>query len=172
MRHTVIVLAMHGAPPNDFPRRDMGEFFSLHMQLDRGTVVEERRPQLEARYAELDAKMCAWPRSAKNDPFHAASYALAEKLSLITGWEVIVGFNEFCAPRLGDALDEAAAREADEVVVITPMLTPGGEHAEIDIPAAIEQAEECHPDAAFRYAWPFEIEEVAQCLATQMHRHV
>jgi sirohydrochlorin cobaltochelatase len=150
----------------------MAEFLSLHMQLERGTVVEERRAMLETRYAELEAKMCTWPRTAQNDPFHAASHALAKKLSVATGFEVVVGFNEFCAPRLGEALDQVAARGAEKVIVVTPMLTPGGEHAEIDIPAAVEQAQQQHPDIEFRYAWPFDIDEVAQFLSTQALRHM
>ncbi len=30
---TSIVLAMRGTPPHDLPKRKLGEFFSLHMQL-------------------------------------------------------------------------------------------------------------------------------------------
>ena len=68
--------------------------------------------------------------------------------------EVVVGFNEFCAPDLAQALDEAAARGAGQVVVTTPMMTTGGEHAEQDIPAAIDQAPARHPQVTFDYAWP------------------
>jgi sirohydrochlorin cobaltochelatase len=168
----IIVLAMHGAPPNDCPKREMGEFFSLHMQLEQGTVFEGKRSMLETRQSELVEKICSWPRTERNDPFNAASHTLAERLSLATDREVIVGFNEFCAPPLGDALDQAVAQGADKVIVITPMLTPGREHAEIDIPAAIEQAQPRNPDIEFRYAWPFDIEEVAQFLSTQVLRYV
>ena len=115
--------------------------------------------------------MCAWSRTERNDAFYAAFHSLAEKLSLATGWDVIVGLNEFCGPRLGDALDQAVARGADKIIVITPMMTTGGEHAEIDIPAAIEQGQQRHPDIEFRYAWPFDIDQVAPFLRTQVLRH-
>ena len=60
--------------------------------------------------------MCAWSRTERNDAFYAAFHSLAEKLSLATGWDVIVGLNEFCGPRLGDALDQAVARGADKIM--------------------------------------------------------
>jgi sirohydrochlorin cobaltochelatase len=52
------------------------------------------------------------------------------------------------------------------------MMTPGGEHAEIDIPAAISRAQQRYPNVDFRYAWPFESDEVALFLSTQVARHV
>ncbi len=168
----IVVLAMHGSPPTDFPRRELGEFFSLHMQLEHGVVAEERRPILGSRYTELEEKMCSWPRTEQNDPFYAASHKIATKLSQATGYEVIVGFNEFCAPNLYDALSQAVRRGATEIVVITPMMTPGGEHAEIDIPAAISRAQKRYPEVDFRYAWPFDTDAVAQFLSTQVARHV
>ena len=81
-----------------------------------------------------------------------------------------MGYNEFCAPSLDRALDQAAAREAEQVIVVTPMMTPGGEHAEEDIPAAIRRAEERHPALAFAYAWPFDVDDVARFLAAQVGR--
>lgn len=167
---TVVVLAMHGAPPRDFPRQDMAEFFALHSQLERAGGGE--RAAVERRHAELEAKMRAWPRSAENDPFYAASQELARHLSQATGFPVVVGFNEFCAPSLDDALDEAVAEGAEKVVVITPMMTRGGEHSQVDIPDAIREAQERHPASTMLYAWPFEVSEVAQFLAAQIERHV
>ena len=141
------------------------------MQLEWDMVPEDRRSMLESRYAELEKTICSWPRTEQNDPFYAASHALADRLSLTTGYDVIVGFNEFCAPNLDDALDQAAMQGTDRVVVVTPMITPGGEHAEIDIPAAIDKARQRHPDVDFRYAWPFDTGEVAEFLSNQITRH-
>jgi sirohydrochlorin cobaltochelatase len=79
-----------------------------------------------------------------------------------------VGYNEFRVPSLDEALDQAAERGAGRVIVVTPMMPPGGEHAEEDIPAATGRAEERHPMATFAYAWPFRVEDVARLLATQV----
>jgi len=165
---TIIVLAMHGAPPSDFPQQEISELFGLHARLERAAGAE--RSALERRCAELDAKMREWPRSAQNDPFYAGSQELAAQLNRATGHEVILGFNEFCAPSLDDALDQAIAREAGQVIVITPMVTRGGEHSEADIPAAIQRAQGRHPKTPIVYAWPFEASEVAQFLAAQVAR--
>jgi sirohydrochlorin cobaltochelatase len=128
------------------------------------------RGVIERLHGRLDARIRTWPRTPENDPFHAASHALAAQLGRETGCEVIVGFNEFCAPGLDEALDEAVARGAERVSVVTPMMTPGGEHAEEDIPAAIGRASERHSGVAFAYAWPFEVADVARFLAAQIAR--
>jgi len=162
----VTVLAMHGMPPNDFPQPEIAELFGLHVRLEH--AVGPKRASLERRYAALDASVRAWPRTAQNDPFYAGSQELGEQLSRATGREVLVGFNEFCAPSLDEALDQAIARGAERVIVITPMMTRGGEHSEVDIPAAIRRVQERNPGIPILYVWPFEASEVATFLAAQI----
>ena len=162
---TIIVLAMHGAPPNDFPKNEIGELFGLHARLESSSGPE--RATLERRHEELEAKMRIWPRSIQNDPFHAGSLELAGRLRLATELEVITGFNEFCAPTLDDAFDLAIKQGAERVVVITPMMTRGGEHSETDIPKAIKRTQELHPNIEIVFAWPFDVTQVAQFLANQ-----
>jgi sirohydrochlorin cobaltochelatase len=159
---------MHGAPPNDFPKREMAEFFDLHARHEHAAGPE--RAAQARRYAELHAEMRAWPRTVQNDPFWAASKELSAHLSQATGCEVVVGFNEFCAPDVDEALEQAVAKGAERVIVITPMMTPGGEHAAVDIPAAIRHAQDRHPEVPIAYAWPFEVSRVARFLADQMGR--
>jgi sirohydrochlorin cobaltochelatase len=165
----VIVLVMHGVPPNDFPRQEMGEYFGLQARL---MSVREGRDALKQRYDALDAKMRAWQRTPQNDPFHAGSHALAQHLRQVTGWEVIVSFNEFCDPSIDDALERAAAQEPEKIVVITPMMTRGGGHSEMDIPAAIQRAQARHPQTPIVYVWPFDVGEVAQFLSAQIYRFI
>jgi sirohydrochlorin cobaltochelatase len=61
-------------------------------------------------------------------------------------------------------------RSPKEVVVVTPMLTPGGEHAAVDIPAAIERTRQAYPDVRFVYAWPIPLESTASFLADHVRR--
>jgi sirohydrochlorin cobaltochelatase len=164
---TLLVLAMHGAPPNDFPPHKMADMLGLQARLEH--AERPQRPVLEARYEPLEAEMRAWPRTEQNDPFYAASQELAVHLSEAAGLKVLVGFNEFCAPSLDEVLDQAAVG-ADQVVVVTPMMTRGGEHAEEDIPAAIQRAQERHADVTFLYAWPFDFGDIARFLTTQAKR--
>jgi sirohydrochlorin cobaltochelatase len=172
MSMTTIVLVMHGAPPSDFPRDELAELFGLHMRLEHQPQSEAQQARLEARHAELDIKMRNWPRTPQNDPFFAASVELTQNLAEAVGTPVLVGFNEFCAPTLDEALDEAATSGARRVVVATPMMTRGGEHSERDIPAAIERARKRHPTVAFDYVWPFDAMEVARFLAGRIAAHL
>jgi sirohydrochlorin cobaltochelatase len=164
-----IVLAMHGAPPLDFPKDEMAEFFSLHARV--GHAGGEAAASPAQRFAELEGKMRAWPRTANNDPFYAGSLELAEQLRRESDLEVIVGFNEFCSPTLLEALDRAAER-ADKILVITPMMTRGGEHSAVDIPEAIAAARQNYPGKEFVYVWPFPTRDIARFLADQLSRHL
>ncbi len=163
----VVVLAMHGEPPNDFPKDEFARFFALHARLHYAEGGDE---DLHHRYAALDAKIRGWPRTAENDPFYAASQQMADQLRETTGLEVVVGFNEFCGPTVEQAIETAVAQKPENIIVITPMLTPGGIHAEIQIPATVRQAQERHPGVSIRYAWPFDLSEVAQFLAKRIHQ--
>jgi sirohydrochlorin cobaltochelatase len=163
---TIIVLAMHGAPPKDFPRRELSEFFGHHARLEHASG--EERMRLQQRHDELEGQLRAWPRTVENDPFYAASHEIAEHLAQATGLEVRVGFNEFCAPSLDEALGLAVQQGARRVVVTTLMLTRGGGHAEHDIPAAIDRARQRHPGAVIDYAWPFDPADVADFVAKQL----
>jgi sirohydrochlorin cobaltochelatase len=162
----VIVLAMHGAPPLDFPGEQMTEFMSLHARLGHGHG--DKSESMRRRYLELEAKMRTWPRSAQNDPFCSGSQDLANEIERESGLEVIIGFNEFCAPSLDQALERAAARNAEKIIVITPMMTRGGEHSAIDIPEAIRRAQQKFPAQKIIYAWPFSAEDIARFLSSQI----
>jgi len=166
-KRMVVVLAMHGVPPADFPKRELDEFFALHAKVDHTAVAEG--PGYE-RYVELETSLRHWPRTEDNDPYHAASLKLGRALSSAAGCEVIVGFNEFCAPSLDEALDRAVASGASSVLVVTPMMTGGGEHSERDIPAAVSRARERYPGRRIVYAWPFPVADVAAFLAGQVRQ--
>lgn len=163
---TVIVLAMHGMPPKDFPRRETAELFRLGSQLEH--AGGEEKAAMKRRHDEMDDKMRNWPRTKENDPYNAWSLELAASLSEVTGNEVIVGFNEFCAPDLDRAIEQAVECGAEQVTVVTLMITRGGNHSEVDIPSAVDQAKKRHPETTFVYAWPFDVSPVAQFLATHI----
>ena len=166
----VVVLAMHGVPPKDFPKPELSELFALHGSVKQATGAQ--REALQRRHDEIEDRMRAWPRTPQNDPFHAGSLALAEQVSQALGAEVLVGFNEFCGPSIDEALEAAVAQGADRIAVITPMMTSGGEHSEKDIPRAIARAQARHPQVPMVYAWPFDVASVAAFLAVQITRHL
>jgi sirohydrochlorin cobaltochelatase len=157
-----IVLAMHGAPPLDFPKEELFEFFGLHTRVGHGSSTVS--PELKKRYEELNEKILGWPRSSENDPFYAGTMDMAEHLKRVSGYEVIVGFNEFCAPTIKEAIVSAQNQIPKKIIVITPMMTRGGEHSERDIPRVIKDAQKMNLDIPIEYAWPFEISDVASFL--------
>lgn len=167
---TILILTMHGAPPKDFPRRELGEFFTLHMQMENNPQrLDDSQRQ---RYTELNNRMRSWPRTAANDPFYASSQEMARRLEVETGLETLVCFNEFCDPSLSDAVRTAVGKGAQRIVVITPMMTGGGDHSEIEIPAEIDQLRAEFPQVEMIYAWPFDPDAVTQLLAGQVRRFI
>jgi sirohydrochlorin ferrochelatase len=168
---TVVVLAVHGMPPSDFPETDRAEFFRLRTALGaRRSADAQERAQMEARLAELDRKMRGWPRNPQNDSFHEYSESLAKQLSEQTHLEVRTGYNEFCNPTLKDAIESAIAEGAGKVIIVTPMMTRGGSHAEREIPDEIKEIQAQHPGVQLVYGWPFDTASITSFLADQIRR--
>ena len=167
-RDVAIVIAMHGMPPKGFPQKDLREFFMLHGNI--GTAPNSLSDTQRQRYLQLHDKMRNWPRNQKNDPFHATSKELALLLKEELKCPIHVGFNEFCAPTIDEAITSAATGDPANILIVTPMMTRGGEHAEVDIPAAINRARERFPNIHFTYCWPFDSHDIAHFLATQIQR--
>jgi len=159
---SAIILAMHGALPGDFPQNETAEMFGLHARLHGAQGPE--REALARRHDEIEERMREWPRTADNDPFWAASQELAEHLERESGLRVVAAFNEFCNPSIEDAIGLVVSGGAKDVLVMTPMMTRGGEHSEVDIPDAITRAQKAHPGVDIRFAWPFDPEDVARFL--------
>lgn len=123
---------------------------------------------MRERYDQLDAKMRAWLRTPENDPFHTGSIDIASNLQEVTHMEVILGFNEFWNPSLEQAIEQAIKPDPDKIIVITPMMTRGGEYSEVNIPATIKRIESQYSDVPIDYIWPFGSDQVAQFLAAQI----
>jgi sirohydrochlorin cobaltochelatase len=162
----VIVLAMHGVPANDTPPDKVGEYHKLHGMMETAPphVVEG----IKYHYEELNDLVRNWPRTPENDPYYFGTKKIADAISEQTGAKVVMAFNEFCAPDLPTAFANVVNEGATNVIVITAMLTPGGNHAEIDIPEAVEVAEKTHPGVSFTYTWPFQINAIADVLVDQI----
>jgi len=71
-----------------------------------------------------------------------------------------VGYNEFCAPTIAEAIDQAVAGGAAQIIVAPTMLLRGNQHTEAEISAIVAEAREQHPDVVPRYAWPFDDDRV------------
>lgn len=159
-----VILVGHGGVPKDFPKDLLGELQRLEKErLARGGK------EMSAREAELDQKIRRWPRTAQTDPYQAGMERLGERLrQRLKGKEVVVAYNEFCAPSLEEAIAEAASRGFSDIRVLTIMLTPGGYHSEVEIPQITRDMASRHPDARIEYLWPYDLGEVAELLSKQL----
>ena len=158
-----IVLIMHGMTPKDYPHHDKKEYMSLRAKHhDAHSVSGSVQDRLKLE--EMERKIRRWPRTKANDPFHAAALRISKDLERFSRLKVFVGFNEFCAPSAHEALEKAATSGAREVIVTTPMLTPGGHHSEEEIPEIISNMRVYYPKIQFIYSWPFKEAVIAKFL--------
>jgi hypothetical protein len=162
----MIILAMHGVPPNDFPSEDIINFFRLHSQFESSS--ESLSKEQLMKYHFLEKKMKDWPRNRTNDPYFYGSLEVAKHLEKVTQRPVIIGFNEFCSPTIIEAFTKAVKEGANEIIVVTTMLTRGGEHSEKDIPKEIDKARERYPNISIKYLWPIDSFAIANFLKEQI----
>ena len=81
-----------------------------------------------------------------------------------------IAYNEFCAPTVEEAVETLIGRGATAITIVPSMLTPGGSHSELEIPETLEKLRVKHPGIELRYAWPFDLGQVAAMLAAQLTR--
>lgn len=154
-----VILVGHGGIPSDCPAELVSEFKRL----------ERRGPSPELKAA--DEKLRLWPRTARTDPYQAGLEAIAAALQKQVPEElVLTAYNEFCAPSIEDAVKDAAKRGALSITLISTMFTRGGLHSEHEIPQIVAALRLEHPGVELRYAWPFELDGVAQMLAAELRR--
>jgi len=159
---TSVVLAAHGVPARDYPRSRVGLLMALEMS------PLGRLPGMAGVRSRLDAQVRDWPRTPASDPYKAAVDELTGRLEADLGLPVFVGYNEFCAPTIAQALDRAVAAGAERVIVIPTMLLRGNEHTEAEIASAVQDARLRHAQSVFEYAWPFDLENMTALFVTQV----
>jgi sirohydrochlorin cobaltochelatase len=81
-----------------------------------------------------------------------------------------VAYNEFCAPTLEESVEALIKQGATRITVATTMFTPGGSHSEAEIPEILDQLRPQYPTVELRYAWPFDLNLVADTLPEQVKR--
>jgi len=140
---TIVVLAMHGLPPSDFPKDQFAEYMGLRTEFRNGDIPTDAKTK--KRHDILEKQIRYWPRTRLNDPFYTASQDIAEQLSTDTRCPVILGFAEFCAPDLDEAFDEAVNKGAEQIVVVTPEMAHEGAYPDLDINQAVNRVKERHP---------------------------
>jgi sirohydrochlorin cobaltochelatase len=161
-----IVLVGHGVPPRDCPRELVMRLKALEgRRRASGTpMTDEERT--------LDAQVRSWPRTDATDPYRAGMERLASamraRLAENESAQLVVAYNEFCAPSLEDVVRALAGQGITRIDVVPSMLTPGGVHAEVEIPESIAALALEHPSLRITYAWPFDLDVVAALLVARV----
>lgn len=160
-----VVLAAHGIPPSDYPGMKVG----LLMMLE---ILNEKVHWgfLQKWHERLDREVRTWKRTPQTDPYKTAVEALAKKFSERLGIPVLVGYNEFCAPTVAEAIEKALLLGASTVQVVSTMLIRGNTHTESEIATTVQEVAQAHPEAKIVYAFPVEEDLVISLLETHLHR--
>lgn len=160
-----VVLVGHGGIPKDCPQDLVTKLKRLEA-LRRAAKLPPSPEEME-----LDRTIRRWPRTPATDPYQSGLVAVAEALRPhLDGALFAVAYNEFCAPTLEEAVEALVGKGATHVTVVTTMFTPGGSHSETEIPETLAQLRPRHPGVELRYAWPFDMELIAETLLQQVRR--
>lgn len=160
-----VILVGHGGIPKDCPQELVTRLKRLEAQR-RAAKLPRSQEEIE-----LDGKIRSWPRTAETEPYQAGLEAVAARLrAQLDGVLFAVAYNEFCAPTLEESVESLIQQGATHITVTTTMFTPGGSHSEIEIPEILDHLKPKHPDIELRYAWPFDLNLVANTLAEQITR--
>ena len=165
-RKQAVVLVGHGGLPTDYPRERLTKLKALEGRR-RATGTEKSSEEVA-----LEQELRSWPRTPATDPYQTGLETLAGKLKArLNGALFSVAYNEFCAPTVEDAIERLIGEGATAITVIPSMLTPGGSHSEVEIPEILAALRLKHPGIEIRYAWPFDLDQVAGMLAQHLTRH-
>jgi sirohydrochlorin cobaltochelatase len=160
-----VVLVGHGGVPRDYPRERLTQLRGLEAR--RRLTKAPPSPEEVA----LETELRQWPRTPATDPYQAGLKSLAAHLRpLLEPARLVLAYNEFCAPTVAEAVRALATGGVTDIVAVPSMFTPGGVHAEIDIPETIDALRAEFPHLSVRYAWPFGGEHLAGFFVEHLRR--
>ncbi len=160
-----VILVGHGGVPKDYPQELVTKLMRLEAQR-RASGTPATSEEIE-----LDQRIRRWPRTAQTDPYQTGLESLATRLRpFLNGIPLALAYNEFCTPTLEEAVAELVGVGAQEITVLSSMLTPGGSHSELEIPETLQHLRAQYPLVTLRYAWPFDLTMVGSMLAEHLRR--
>jgi len=160
-----VILVGHGGIPKGCPQ----ELVTKLKRLEAQRRAAKLPPSTEE--IELDTQIRHWPRTAETDPYQAGLETVAARLrAQLDGELFAVAYNEFCAPTLEDSVEALIKQGATHITVTTTMFTPGGSHSEVEIPEILDHLRPQYPGVDLCYAWPFDLQLVANTLTEQIRR--
>ena len=160
-----VVLVGHGGVPRDYPRGRLMQLRALETQ--RRASGSPPSPE----EVTLEHELRHWPRTPANDPYQAGLKSLAAHLRpRLEPARLVLAYNEFCAPTVAEAVGALAAEGVTDIVAVPSMFTPGGVHAELEIPQTLDELRAELPHVRLHYAWPFAGEHLAAFFVEHLRR--
>jgi sirohydrochlorin cobaltochelatase len=157
-----VVLIGHGGVPTDFPR----DLFKKWMDLHKSRKADQPPTQVEQ---DLENTLRDWPRTPDNDPYQFGLESLGRQLKdQLKECQLVTAYNEFCRPTIAHAVEELIESGIINIVLLTTMVTPGGSHAEKEIPEEVQKLKAKYPYIEINYAWPFDLSRVAGMMKEQI----
>lgn len=156
MTETGVVLAALGVPPLDW--------------VEQNRELWERMEEQEQK---ISRELKNWPRSLENDAFSCESQKLAERVKERGGYDILeVGYDQFAAPSVAEAIEKVIAKGAHRVIVVPTMFTRGGVHVETDIPQTVTALQKQYPEVEIMYAGPpFDPNKHADLIISKIREH-
>lgn len=160
-----VVLVGHGGIPKDYPQDLVTKLKRLEAQRrSSGSPISQEE-------LELDTKIRTWPRNAKTDPYQAGLESLAAHVKpLLDGAQFALAYNEFCGPTLSEAVEGLIRKGATKIIIVSTMFTPGGSHAEFEIPEELQELRVRHSGVTLNYAWPYDLDQIARMLIEHLQK--
>lgn len=160
-----VVLVGHGGLPSDCPDDLVARLKRLENQRRKQNLPPSKEE------LELDRTVRAWPRTPESDPYKNGLECVANQLASLLGPVTLVtAYNEFCSPTLGEAVESLVRDGKNHISLVSTMFTPGGSHSEIEIPEEVRDLQLKYPEVEIVYAWPFDLEKIAQMLFQHIER--
>jgi sirohydrochlorin cobaltochelatase len=160
-----VILVGHGGIPRDCPQ----DLVTKLKRLEAQRRAAKQPPSQEE--LELDHKIRRWPRTKATDPYQSGLEAVGAVLRPhLNGVLFAMAYNEFCTPTLEESVEDLVKQGATSITVLTTMFTPGGSHSEVEIPEILDHLQPKYPSVELRYAWPFDLQLIANTLNEQLRR--
>ncbi len=161
------VIIGRGDIPTDFPRKELGEYFSLKAKIIGGEILSKEESD---RFEELNESLRKWKRNNRNDEYWEGFFDVISHIMRNAGTSVYFGFYDYCSPSITEAIDRAVKNGCKRIIVAPVMIIPGDRVCEIEIKERLEFSKILHPEAEIIYAWPYPEEEIADFIIKQIER--
>ncbi|MDT7891479.1 MAG: hypothetical protein RQ952_01925 [Thermoproteota archaeon] len=153
-----ILLLSKGYIPKDYPKEKLLEYFILKLNYELNKNVDENKLK------ELENEIINWPRNPNNDPSYFNLINLREELYFVLGFNVEFAFEEYCAPRVKDAIFNLLSKGYSSIIIVPIDYIVGINERTLKEIEEIKNSKEIE----IQIAWPYKLGLQADFIATHL----